>query len=51
LLDAPVTILSSPQRDALHRVRIGPLDSALDIERISALMTRENYSKPHLVYH
>ncbi len=50
LLDAPVTI-SSSQSDALHRVRIGPLDSSLDVERISALMARENYSRPHLVYH
>ncbi len=51
LLDAPVTIVSSPESDALHRVRIGPLESPLDIERISALLARENYSRPHLVYH
>ncbi len=52
LLDAPVLIFSSSNNDAtLHRVRIGPLGAPSDAERISAVMARENYSKPHLVYH
>lgn len=52
LLDKPVLIFSSSSNDAtLHRVRIGPLDAESEAERISALMARENYSRPHLVYH
>jgi len=51
LIDEPVSI-SSTERAALtlYRVRIGPLRSAADAERISAVLARENLGRPHVVY-